>query len=149
MRIVPYTPAHWQDIQAAHDGARMQELSLAGLEAAFLPLSIAADREDLFDYSVFVAEIDGNAVGFVAFTQEELAWLYVRPDCQRKGIGRTLVEFALDRMEAGEKTVEVLCGNEPARALYRSLGFTREVQLHGAMPGNEGFPVSVWQMTRA
>lgn len=148
MNIVPYTPAHWQQIQAAHDAARMQELTYAGLEEAFLPLSVAADREDLFEYSVYVAEIDGIAAGFVAFTKDELAWLYVHPDDQRQGAGRALAEFALAHMAPGEQTVEVLEGNEPARKLYRSLGFTQETLLHGHMPGNEEFAVSVWQMTR-
>ena len=94
-----------------------------------------------------VAKNDETITGFVAFTDEELAWLYVRPDRQRRGIGRALAEYALSRMEKGEKSVEVLCGNEPARNLYRSLGFTKETIVHGVMPGNEAFPVTVWQLT--
>lgn len=145
--IIPYTPADWADIQTAHDPARMQELTYAGLGEAFLPLSVAAEREGLFDYSVYVARQDHRTVGFVAFTEEELAWLYVRPDFQRRGIGRALARFALSHMAPGAKTVEVLAGNEPARALYRSLGFTEEELLRGHMPGNEEYEVSVWRMT--
>lgn len=147
MKIVPYRQEYWQELQEIHDPARMQELTLAGLEAAFLPLTVAAEREDLFDYRLFVAVEGNKAVGFVAFTEEELAWLYVRPDIQGRGIGRALAEFALSQMESEEKSVEVLCGNEPARNLYRSLGFTKETVVHGKMPGNEGFSVTVWQMT--
>jgi len=95
-----------------------------------------------------VAMENENAVGFVAFTEEELAWLYVRPDYQRRGIGRALAEFALDKMTEKEKSVEVLFGNIPARNLYHGLGFTRETIIHGVMPGNESFPVTVWQMTK-
>ena len=120
---------------------------MAGLDAAFLPLTVVAEREDLFSYHLYVAVEDDTAVGFTAFTEDELAWLYVRPDRQRRGIGRALAEYALSRMEEGEKSVEVLCGNEPARNLYRSLGFTKETIVHGVMPGNEAFPVTVWQMT--
>ena len=120
---------------------------MAGLDAAFLPLTVAAEREDLFSYHLYVAVEDDTAVGFTAFTEDELAWLYVRPDRQRRGIGRALAEYALSRMEKGEKSVEVLCGNEPARNLYRSLGFTKETIVHGVMPGNEAFPVTVWQLT--
>ena len=145
--IVPYEPAHWAGIEKAHDAARRQELAYAGLDGAFLPLSIAAQREDLFAYSLFVAKQDEDVAGFVAFTEEELAWLYVHPDCQRQGIGRALAEFALSKMAPGEKSVEVLEGNEPARRLYRSLGFSREILLHGRMPGNEEYEVSAWQMT--
>ena len=108
MMITTYTPDYWEDIQKVHDSARMQELILAGLEAAFLPLTIAAEREDLFDYRLYVALEEGTAVGFVAFTEDELAWLYVRPDYQRRGIGRALAQFALANMEAEDKSVEVL-----------------------------------------
>ena len=147
MEIVPYEPQFWEDIQAVHDRARQQELAHANLKEAFLPLSIAAEREDLFSYRLFVATVYGAAVGFVAFTEDELAWLYVHPIFQRRGIGRKLAEFALSQMEPGEKSVEVLWGNETARNLYRSLGFTNETIVHGVMPGNEAFPVTVWQMT--
>ena len=147
MTIVPYTSQYWEDIQKVHDPARKQELELAGLDAAFLPLTVAAEREDLFVYHLYVAVEENTAVGFTAFTEDELAWLYVRPDRQRRGIGRALAEYALSRMEKGEKSVEVLCGNEPARNLYRSLGFTKETIVHGVMPGNEAFPVTVWQLT--
>ena len=147
MTIMPYTSQYWEDIQKVHDPARKQELAMAGLDAAFLPLTVAAEREDLFDYQLYVAVEENTAVGFTAFTEDELAWLYVRPDRQRRGIGRALAEYAISRMEEGEKSVEVLCGNEPARKLYRSLGFTKETIVHGVMPGNEAFPVTVWQLT--
>lgn len=149
MTIVPYSPKYWEMIQTVHDAARMQELSLAGLEAAFLPLSVAAEREDLFAYTIYVALEGNEAVGFVAYTEEELAWLYVHPRFQKRGIGRELARFALEQMESGDKSVEVLVGNEPARKLYRSLGFVKEEMLHGHMPGNEDYEVSVWQMHMA
>ena len=147
MEILPYDPQFWEDIQAVHDRARQQELAYADLKDAFLPLSIAAEREDLFSYRVFVATYAGAAVGFVAFTEDELAWLYVHPIFQRRGIGRKLAEFAISQMDPGEKTVEVLYGNMPAKKLYVSLGFTKETVVHGKMPGNESFDVTVWQLT--
>ena len=145
--IRKYTSNDWEALQKIHDPARMQELHAAGLDDAFLPLYVAAEREDLFDYQVYVALLDGQTVGFTAFTEDELAWLYVHPDYQRKGVGKALATFALERMSSETKMVEVLWGNEPARNLYRSLGFTQEVLLHGKMPGNEKFAVSAWQMT--
>lgn len=147
--IRPYCERDWQDICKAHDAARKQELALAGLEAAFLQLSVAAEREDLFEYELLVWEEKGTAVGFVAFTEDELAWLYVNPQYQRRGIGRSLAEHALKKMIPGEKMVEVLFGNEPARTLYRSLGFDQETIVRGKMPGNEEFDVTVYQMTMA
>ena len=147
IEIMPYEQSDWASIEKAHDAARMQELTLAGLVDAFLPLSIAAEREDLFDYDLLVAKVGGEAVGFTAYTEEELAWLYVHPDYQRQGIGRMLAQAALANMHSGKKSVEVLCGNEPARALYRSLGFANEKIIHGRMSGNEAFKVTVWELT--
>jgi ribosomal protein S18 acetylase RimI-like enzyme len=147
MKILQYIPDYWNDIQKVHDSARMQELALANLKDAFLPLTVAAEREDLFDYQLYVAMEEESVVGFVAFTEDELAWLYVQPDHQRRGVGRSLAKFALTQMTQEEKSVEVLFGNEPARKLYRSIGFTDETIVHGKMPGNEAFPVTVWQMT--
>ena len=147
MEIARYDAAHWPGIEEVHDLARMQELRCGGLEGAFLPLAIAAEREGLFDYCMYVALLEDKVAGFVAFTEEELAWLYVHPAFQRQGIGRALAEYALSRMKEGRKTVEVICDNESARNLYRSLGFTKERIVHGLMPGNEAFELSVWEMT--
>ena len=146
--IRTYEQRDWEGICQAHDLARQQELSLANLGEAFLPLTVAAQREDLFEYEILVYEEAGTAVGFTAFTEDELAWLYVHPGYQRRGIGRQLAVAALERMAPGEQTVEVLWGNEPARALYRSLGFLSETVVSGVMPGNEGFNVTVYRMTK-
>lgn len=124
-----------------HDAARADELRLAGLERAFLPLSVAAEREGLFEYALRVAELDGQTAGFAAFTQDELAWLYVDPALSRRGVGRALVEDALTRMER-PVFIEVLAGNVPALALYRSCGFGESETASGQMPGNEEFSVT-------
>lgn len=67
-----------------HDQARKQELKAANLEAAFKPLEIAAMGEDLFSYNIYVATIDEKIVAFVAFSDDELAWLYVDPSFQKQ-----------------------------------------------------------------
>lgn len=146
MEIRPYTQADWPWIAAAHDAARKLELHLAGLDDAFLPLAEAAEREGLFDYTILVAA-DAEVMGFVAFTEEELAWLYVNPAHHRKGIGRALAQAALVQMGPGPLSVEVLAGNVPALTLYRSLGFTQEEVVYGRMPGNEAFSVTVHCLT--
>lgn len=143
-----YRPEDRQAIGAVHDAARKTELRLAGLEEAFLPLEIAGEREGLFAYpGLFVAEDGGRVRGFAACTEEELAWLYVDPEHMRQGIGRGLVEFALARFP-GIRTVEVLVGNTPARALYEKEGFCLTGLEKGRMPGNEAFAVEVWVLSR-
>ena len=146
--IRPYRPEDFPGIERVHDRARRIELRYAGLEDAFLPLRIAAEREDLFAYpGLFVAELGGEIAGFAACTQEELAWLYVDPAHFRKGVGRALAEHALQRFP-GIRRVEVLSGNAPAKALYARLGFVTAATERGRMPGNEAFSVQVDCMER-
>ena len=47
LAIRPYRPEDFPGIERVHDRARCVELRYAGLEDAFLPLRIAAEREDL------------------------------------------------------------------------------------------------------
>lgn len=148
IHIRPYQEGDFDRLAEIHDPARQSELALAGLSEAFVPLSIAADREGLFDYTVCIAEYEGSFAGFVAFEDEELAWLYVDPACTRRGIGTQLVEYALKQM-AEDVSIEVLSGNTPAIALYEKCGFEITETLTGVMPGNEEFPVTVHVMKKA
>lgn len=148
IKIRPYMSSDYNFIAEIHDAARKIELSLASLDEAFLPFSIAAEREDFFDYPhIDVATVNDKIVGFSAYTDDEFAWLYVSPELMRKGIGRKLVEKALGT-EPNIKYIEALCGNEPARKLYESFGFTVKEIVKGVMPGNESFKVEVYSMCR-
>ncbi len=141
--IRAYQPADWHEIERIHDAARKIELSLAGLSEAFLPLAIAVEREDLFAYHVCVAVFQGAVAGFAAYSEDELAWLYVDPAHMRRGIGRSLVQYVMDHTGQRPLCIEVLQGNEPALQLYRSMGFETVETVSGHMPGNEAFPVCV------
>ena len=118
--IRPYRDADWPRLCAIHDAARQTELALAGLPDAFLPLEIAAQREGLFSYTLRVAELDGQAAGFAAFTNDELAWLYVDPALARRGVGRALMARLLE-----DRRTEALTVNAAPYAveIYRRLGF--------------------------
>ncbi len=142
IEIRPYRDSDWPRLCAIHDAARRNELALAGLSDAFLPLEVAAGREGLFNYTLRLAELDGQTAGFAAFTEAELAWLYVDPTLARRGVGRALVEHALAEM-GRPVSIEVLAGNAPALALYESCGFCRAETLTGKMPANEDFSVTV------
>ncbi|MDE7222168.1 MAG: GNAT family N-acetyltransferase [Acetatifactor sp.] len=146
IQIIKYQEQYWEDICRIHDAARKAELAYASLKEAFLPLEAVAVEEGLFEYKhLDVAVEDGQAVGFCAYSEEELAWLYVSPEKMRNGIGKQLALHAM----AEEKAlcyVETLRGNEPARRLYESLGFKIREILTGKMPGNEQFSVQVYSM---
>ena len=147
IHIRPYQDADFAHICQIHDPARQNELALAGLADAFLPLSIAAPKEGLFAYHVYVAEYDGIVAGFIAFSEDEIAWLYVNTNYSRRGIGTSLLRYAMQFTD-DEVSVEVLAGNSPAIALYSSFGFAIQETLSGKMPGNEAFPVTVHVMKR-
>lgn len=148
IRIEKYDTRYWNEMCQIHDEARRIELEYASLEDAFLPLETASEEEGLFEYKhIDVALQDDHAVGFCAYSEEEIAWLYVLPEKMRHGIGRQLVAHALDT-ESALYYVEALLGNEPAKRLYESFGFTVKEVLSGHMPGNERFPVKVYSMYR-
>ena len=125
LQIRTYEETDWSAIEAVYDRARKIELHLAGLEEAFLPLAIAAKREGLLDYP----------------------GLYVDPAYRRRGGGRKLSEYALEKHPQID-TIETLKGNESARKLYESLGFQVEGVERGQMPGNEAFHVEVYCLCR-
>lgn len=141
--IRPYQPEDFPRLCQIHDSARMMELESAGLTDAFLPLAVAAEREGLLDYTLHVATEDGLPVGFVAYSGDELAWLYVDPAHMRKGIGRRLVQHAIDGTQTRPLCIEVLSGNTAALTLYEAMGFRATQTLSGKMPGNEAFEVTV------
>jgi len=84
---------------------------------------------------VWVAEIAGVVVGFVAYVLDEesrtgkITYLAVDPAYQQRGVGTKLSHLALDRMrEAGMEIAQVETGGDPghapARRSYEKAGFT-------------------------
>lgn len=65
------------------------------MEDAFIPLAQAAIDEGLFDYTVIVAQLDYNVVGFIAYSEDEIAWLYVDHSAMPQGVGKRLVKYAI------------------------------------------------------
>jgi len=90
--------------------------------------------------SVFVAENDGDVIGFAAgnMLQEprydvdaELSAAYVQREFQRAGVGRQLVAAVADAQRAHGAhglIVWVIAGNKGARAFYEQLGATLLVE---------------------
>ncbi len=138
IEIRPYEPTDWPRLCQIHDTSRLDELRLTVGTDAFLSLAQTADTEGLFDDQLFVAEVDQIVRGFIAYSDEELAWLYVDPQFYRKGVGRALVRHAATH-SAPEMIIEVLEGNTPALDLYLSEGFEIIKRIEGQLEGNEGF----------
>ena len=141
MVIRPYAPADWPRLCAIHDAARLQELQASDLSEAFLSLAQTAQNEGLFAGTVLLAELSGRVLGFVAFHDGELTWLYVDPATQRRGVGRALVRAAV-QTSPRPLELEVLLGNDAALALYLAEGFQVLRRADGRLVGNEAFAAS-------
>ena len=78
--------------------------------------------------TVFVAEVEGSAAGYVALTPEMcIDQLFVSPEHEAEGVGRQLLEYAegyaISR-GAPSLTVVVAEDDERAHRFYRGRGFT-------------------------
>ncbi|MEM0982300.1 MAG: N-acetyltransferase [Cyanobacteria bacterium P01_H01_bin.58] len=136
-----YQSTDWLRLCEIHDASRLDELSLTVGTDAFLTLEQTAESEGLFDDNLVVAEVDGVVRGFVAYSDEELTWLYVDPQFYKQGVGRSLVRHAVaDSTSAME--LEVLEGNTPALKLYLAEGFKVVKRREGRLIGNEEFVAS-------
>jgi ribosomal protein S18 acetylase RimI-like enzyme len=84
---------------------------------------------DVPDTSFLVAEEDGAIVGHAAANARKpplmvLTRLYVRPDAQRRGVGRLLLAEAIARHGGCEvMRLEVEAGNPKGISFYRREGF--------------------------
>lgn len=86
------------------------------------------------DYAYyFVAEAEGEIAGCCGIRniagEGEITNVAVAEKYRRKGIGRSMLEYMLERAKEvgiGDCTLEVRVSNLPAIALYESLGFKGE-----------------------
>jgi N-acetylglutamate synthase-like GNAT family acetyltransferase len=99
-----------------------REALLANPDAVVLP------AEQIAAGQVFVAEINGNIVGFAAVLprndgQTELDGLFVEPRIWRHGIGRALLARSVQYAIANRSTELRVVGNPHAKGFYEACGF--------------------------
>ena len=85
------------------------------------------DREYFRDvvlvrHDVWVVELDGRVAGFLAIAGDFIDQLYVDPDHQRKGLGRTLIAHAR-RLSPSGLRLSTFQINHAGRAFYEGQGF--------------------------
>ena len=82
----------------------------------------------------WVAEVDGQVVGYVTLQGAELNDLYIQPGYQGQGIGTALLAKAME-LSPGELSLWAFQRNEGARRFYERHGFVVVELTNGA--GNE------------
>jgi GNAT superfamily N-acetyltransferase len=86
------------------------------------------------NHDVWVAEVDGHVVGYVAVDGDELNDLYVRPGFQGRGVGTTLLGQAKALSPSG-LSLWAFQRNAGARRFYERHGFVAVELTDGS--GNE------------
>lgn len=142
IKLRKYKPGDWEAISRIHDEARLDELRGTVDLTAFIPLSTAAFNEGLFNGEIIVAELakdtDNEVTGFIGYNKKTIDWLYVSPSHYRKGIGKMLIEYALEKIDK-EIRIAVLKNNLPALNLYKKMGFKEERTFKGPMIGAQQY----------
>ncbi|QGY97468.1 N-acetyltransferase [Lactobacillus johnsonii] len=110
-----------------HDQARMQELIVGNAVDLYAPLEVAVYKEELFSETIYVAALDSQVVGFVAFRKNELGYIYVLNEFQGRGVGGKLLDTVIPYLER-PAFLEVFPTNIKAKRLYRSRGFVEETK---------------------
>ena len=87
---------------------------------------------------VWVADADGQVVGYAAIEGADLNDLYVRPGMQGAGVGSALLAKARE-LSPGELSLWTFQRNESARRFYENRGFT-SVELTDGSGNEEGEP---------
>ncbi|NLI91207.1 MAG: GNAT family N-acetyltransferase [Peptococcaceae bacterium] len=73
------------------------------------------------EWNTFVAEQDGQIIGFISLVGNYVGALFVSTEFQRQGIGSALLDFAYKTF--GSLFVDVYKENIQALAFYKKIGF--------------------------
>ena len=125
--IRKYKNIDYVQLCQVHDQARMQELIVGNAVDLYAPLEVAVYKEELFSETIYVAALDSQVVGFVAFRKNELGYIYVLNEFQGRGIGGKLLDTVIPYLER-PAFLEVFPTNIKAKRLYRSRGLVEETK---------------------
>ena len=125
--VRPAVPAERAVLEALQSRASLRN---PGDRDALLrnPDAIDVPVEQIEAGQVFVAESAGTIVGFAAVVPRadgnaEIDALFVEPEQWRRGIGRVLIERAVEVARASGAEALHVVGNPHAEAFYRASGF--------------------------
>ena len=138
----------------ADDAGRMSQLHMRCFDD---PWSAMSFRGLLLDTSVLTlgVEVGGDLVAFVMAQtiagESDILTVATDPDQRRQGLATTLIGALINRL--GERgvsriTLDVAEDNAPARALYRSFGFTEDGRRPRYYTTGRDVPVDAVLMSR-
>jgi len=90
----------------------------------------------LKENEIWVVELDGHPVAFMAMNRDFIDHLYVHPDHQKRGIGKALLDHAR-QISPDHLWLYTLQVNRNARAFYEKNGFVAEKFGTSPAPENE------------
>lgn len=149
--LVKLAQRSWKDVEASVDatlGSPLDRLATPSWDDHHE--AVVREACGSPDASVVVAEDDGTIVGFVASHVHaasagmsrygEVTVIAVAPECRGRGIGRALLEHAVQELRDTGVPVIMLQtgadqGHAPARALYTAVGFRRLPTAQYWLPG--------------
>ncbi len=124
MKIRAYTQGDLPAIFDIYNRSKLEELKFEKNIFILLPLEKDKVRlSALMESKIFVYQKQDQIYGYGAFYGNEIRALFVHPECRRKGVGKTLIEFLLSNIR-GEVCLYVASTNEPAKRLYEKYGFS-------------------------
>ena len=96
-------------------------------------------------YPGWVYEVDGEIIGYtvisIADRESHILNLCVRPESQRQGVGKLLLDGIMEtakRFNASQVLLEVRPTNTAALNLYQSYGFNQVGRRHNYYPAKKG-----------
>lgn len=118
----PQLAAIWESaVIATHDFLRPEDFMYykARLPEYFRYVSLFGYEEE--EGRIVGCEAEGKLVGFIGLSEDSVEMLFVDNDSRGKGIGKSLIQFALN--EYGISKVDVNEQNTQAVGFYERMGF--------------------------
>ncbi|HUJ02005.1 MAG TPA: GNAT family N-acetyltransferase [Rhizomicrobium sp.] len=103
------------------------------------PVTVAELRERFPEeiaagWTVFVATIDGEIAGFLSLSRSTLEQLFIAPDYQNRGIGKTLLDFVKARVPDGFDLITAVESRAPQ--FYEREGLVRREESRHPVHGH-------------
>ena len=104
--------------------SKLDELQFEDKAFTLLPLEEDQVRfSELMASDIYLFQAQDRICGYGAICGDEVRALFVHPQFRGRGVGKSLFEFLLSRIE-GQPCLYVARSNRPAKGLYHGYGFS-------------------------